>query len=335
MLARWVVAAMLTGLCALAPAHAKDLNDMVDENWSLAIHGGAGAITRDRLGERQRGEIEAGLGRALDAGSQVLTAGGSALDAVQAAIAVLEDDPHFNAGRGAVFTYEGKNELDAAIMDGRNRAAGAVAGLTHIRHPVALARAVMERSPHVFLSGEGAEEFARDHGFEMTDPSWFATEARRKALEEFKARKVSWFDIDLKYGTVGAVARDAQGHVAAATSTGGLTGKRWGRIGDSPVIGAGTYADDRTCAVSATGAGEFFIRAGVAHTICDRVRFLGESVQQAADAAIAEVGQLGGDGGVIVAGADGSTAFSFSTPGMYRGRADSAGMREIAMFGEE
>ena len=335
MLARWVVAVMLTGLCALAPAHAKDSNNMADKHWSLAIHGGAGVITRDRLDDKQRGEIEAALGLALGAGSNVLAAGGSSVDAVQAAIEVLEDDPHFNAGRGAVFTYEGRNELDAAIMDGRNRAAGAVTGVAHVRHPVALARAVMEHSPHVFLSGAGAEEFARERGFEMTDPAWFATEPRRKALEEFKARKVGWFDIDLKYGTVGAVARDAQGHLAAATSTGGLTGKRWGRIGDSPVIGAGTYADDRACAVSATGAGEFFIRAGVAHTICDRVRFLGETVRQAADATIKEVGELGGDGGVIVAGPDGSTAFSFNTPGMYRARADSSGEHEIALFGDD
>jgi beta-aspartyl-peptidase (threonine type) len=334
MLARWV-APMLLGLCALAPAHAKDSNDMADKHWSLAIHGGAGTITRDRLTEAQRAEIEAGLGAALDAGTKWLAAGGGAVDAVQAVIEVLEDDPHFNAGRGAVFTYEGRNELDAAIMDGGNRAAGAVAGVTHIRHPVALVRAVMTDSPHVFLSGAGAEEFAREKGFEMTDPSWFATEPRRKALEEFKARKVGWFDIDLKYGTVGAVARDEQGHLAAATSTGGLTGKRWGRIGDSPVIGAGTYADDRACAVSATGAGEFFIRAGVAHTICDRVRFLGETIQQAADATIKEVGELGGDGGVIVAGPDGSTAFSFNTSGMFRGRADSSGMHEIAVFGDD
>jgi beta-aspartyl-peptidase (threonine type) len=326
---------MLMGLCALASAQAKESKDMANKHWSLAIHGGAGAMTRDRLTEAQQAEIEAGLAAALDAGTKVLAAGGSAVDAVQAAIEVLEDDPHFNAGRGAVFTYEGRNELDAAIMDGSNRAAGAVTGVTHIRHPVALARAVMEHSPHVFLSGAGAEEFAREKGFEMTDPAWLATEPRRKALEEFKASKVSWFDIDLKYGTVGAVARDEAGHVAAATSTGGLTGKRWGRIGDSPVIGAGTYADDRACAVSATGAGEFFIRAGVAHTICDRVRFLGETIQQAADATIADVGELGGDGGVIVAAPDGNTAFSFNTPGMYRGRADSAGAREVRLFAEE
>jgi beta-aspartyl-peptidase (threonine type) len=334
MLARWVVP-VLIGLLALAPAHAKDSKDMADTRWSLAIHGGAGVITRERLDEAQRAEIEAGLNAALDAGSKVLGNGGSGVEAVQAAIEVLEDDPHFNAGRGAVFTYDGRNELDAAIMDGRTRAAGAVAGVTHIRHPVALARAVMDDGTHVFLSGAGAEEFARAKGFEMIDPAWFATPERRRQLEEFKARKVSWFDIDLKYGTVGAVARDAEGHVAAATSTGGLTGKRWGRIGDSPVIGAGTYADDRACAVSATGAGEFFIRAGVAHTICDRVRFLHEPIQQAADATIKEVGELGGDGGVIVAGPDGSTAFSFNTPGMYRGRADSKGLREVKIFGDD
>jgi beta-aspartyl-peptidase (threonine type) len=193
----------------------------------------------------------------------------------------------------------------------------------------------MVEGPHVFLGGEGAEAFAREKGFEMIDPAWFATEPRRAALEEFKASKAGWFDVDLKYGTVGAVARDAGGHVAAATSTGGLTSKRWGRIGDSPVIGAGTYADDRACAVSATGAGEYFIRAGVAHTICDRVLFLHETIQQAADATIAEVGALGGDGGVIVAAPDGSTAFSFNTPGMYRGRADSAGLHEIKIFGDE
>jgi beta-aspartyl-peptidase (threonine type) len=335
MLARWAVALALTGLCALAPAHAKESNAMADKHWSLAIHGGAGAITRERLDEAQQEEVRAGLAAALDAGSKVLAEGGSAVDAAQAAIEVLEDDPHFNAGRGAVFSYDGKNELDAAIMDGRDRAAGAVTGVTRIRHPVALARAVMADGPHVFLSGEGAEAFAREKGFEMTDPAWFATPQRLKALEEFKARKVGWFDVDLNYGTVGAVARDAEGHVAAATSTGGLTGKRWGRIGDSPVIGAGTYADDRACAVSATGAGEFFIRAGVAHTICDRVLFLQETIQQAADATIAEVAALGGDGGVIVAGPDGSTAFSFNTPGMYRGRADSAGLREVRIFADE
>jgi beta-aspartyl-peptidase (threonine type) len=265
----------------------------------------------------------------------VLAQGGSALDAVESAVVVLEDDPRFNAGRGAVFTYNGTNELDASIMDGRDLAAGAVTGVSHIKNPVKLARAVMERSPHVFLSGAGAEEFAREQGFEMVDPDYFATPERWRQLQELKARKLGWFDVDLKYGTVGAVALDREGHLAAATSTGGLTGKRWGRIGDSPVIGAGTYADDRGCAVSATGAGEYFIRAGVAHEICARMRLLGKSAQAAADAVIAEVGALGGDGGVIVAAPDGTTVFAFNTPGMYRGRADSSGTRQIGIFAGE
>ena len=306
----------------------------MDSRWSIAIHGGAGTILRDKLSNAQRREYEAGLGTALDAGTKLLAEGASALDAAAAAVVLLEDDPLFNAGRGATLTFDGKIELDAAIMDGRGRAAGAVAGVTTVRNPVLLARQVMERGPHVFLAGAGAERFAREQGFEAIDPAWFETPERRRQFDEFSARGGEWFDSSVKYGTVGAVARDAQGHVAAATSTGGLTGKRWGRIGDSPVIGACTYADDRAGAVSATGAGEFFIRAGVAHTICDRMRFLGETVQQAADACIAEVGELGGDGGVIVAGADGSTAFSFNTPGMYRGRADSSGMHEIAIFGD-
>ena len=307
----------------------------MDSRWSIAIHGGAGAIRRDKLSAAQRREYETGLGAALDAGAKVLAEGGSALDAVAAAVVLLEDDPLFNAGRGATFTFDGKIELDAAIMDGRDRAAGAVAGVTTVRHPVLLARAVMEQGPHVFLAGAGAERFAREHGFEAVDPAWFETPERRRQLEEFRQRKGAWFDSSVKYGTVGAVARDRAGHLAAATSTGGLTGKRWGRIGDSPVIGAGTYADDRGGAVSATGAGEFFIRAAVAHTISERMRLLGETVQQAADAAIVDVGALGGDGGVIAVGPDGSTAFAFNTPGMYRGRADGSGLREIAIFSDE
>jgi beta-aspartyl-peptidase (threonine type) len=308
---------------------------MSDGRWSIAIHGGAGTMDRATMSEAQRAEYEAALGAALDAGAGVLAAGGGALDAVEAAVVILEDDPHFNAGRGAVFTYNGTNELDAAIMDGRGRRAGAVTGVTHVKNPVRLARRVMEDSPHVFLGREGAEEFARDKGLELVDPDWFATPERWRQLQELKARNLGWFDVDLKYGTVGAVARDGDGHVAAATSTGGLTGKRWGRIGDSPVIGAGTYADDRACAVSATGAGEYFIRVGGAHEICARMRQLGESAQAAADAVIAEIGALGGDGGVIVAAPDGTTAFAFTTPGMYRGRADSGGLRELAIFAGE
>ena len=306
----------------------------MDSRWSIAIHGGAGTILRENLSDAQRREYETSLAQALEAGAKILSTGGSALDAVAAAVVLLEDNPLFNAGRGATFTFEGRIELDAAIMDGGNRAAGAVAGVTTIRNPVLLAREVMERSPHVFLGGSGADAFAREQGLEAVDPSWFETPERRRQLDEFRTRKGGWFDSSVKYGTVGAVARDGEGHVAAATSTGGLTGKRWGRIGDSPVIGAGTYADDRACAVSATGGGEYFMRAGAAKAICDRVLLLGESAQSAAEAVIAEVGDLGGDGGVIVAGVDGSTAFALNTAGMYRGRADSAGLREVKIFGD-
>ena len=335
MLTRWFVPTFALALAAWAfPARAQE-TPMNDGRWSIAIHGGAGTMDRATMSDAQRAEYEAALGTALDAGSAVLAAGGSALDAVEAAVVVMEDDPHFNAGRGAVFTYNGTNELDASIMDGRTRGAGAVTGVSHVKNPVRLARRVMEDSPHVFLSGAGAEEFARDKGIEMVDPDWFATPERWRQLQELKAKSLGWFDVDLKYGTVGAVARDRAGHLAAATSTGGLTGKRWGRIGDSPVIGAGTYADDRACAVSATGAGEFFIRAGVAHEICARMRLLGENAQAAADAVIAEVGMLGGDGGVIVAAPTGETVFAFNTPGMYRGRADSGGAREVAIFARE
>jgi len=304
--------------------------------WTLVIHGGAGILERDRVPPEQEAGAKAGLNAALDAGSRVLAAGGTALDAVQAAVQVLEDDPHFNAGRGAVFTWEGRNELDAAIMDGATRAAGAVSSTTTTRHPIDAARAVMEHSPHVMLSGPGADRFAREQGLEQVDNSWFATPERRGQLDKMKANDaLDWFDVDLKYGTVGAVAMDVQGHVATATSTGGLTGKRWGRVGDTPVIGAGTYADDRAGAVSATGAGEFFIRAGVAHEICARVRFTGETLQQAADAVMAETRALGGTGGVILAGPDGEMAWSFNTPGMYRGKASSSGERIVAIFGDD
>ena len=303
--------------------------------WSIAIHGGAGTISRETLTPEREAEYRAALAAARDAGAEVLVAGGNALDAVEAAIVLLEDDPKFNAGRGAVLTWDGTAELDAAIMDGRTRAAGAAAGLTRTRNPIRLARAVMENSGHVFLAGEGADAFSRERGLEQVDPGWFVTPERQRQLEEMKTRKLSAFQVEFKYGTVGAVAVDTTGHVAAGTSTGGTTGKRWGRIGDAPVIGAGTYADDRACAVSATGAGEFFIRAGVAHEICARMRMKGESAQAAADAAIAEVATLGGSGGVIVAAPDGATAFAFNTSGMYRARADSTGLAETAIFPED
>jgi beta-aspartyl-peptidase (threonine type) len=299
--------------------------------WAIAIHGGAGAMSPEMLPPGTEQGFRDALASARDAGAAVLGGGGTALDAVEAAVVLLEDDPRFNAGRGAVLTYHGTTELDAAIMDGATRAAGAVAAATHTRNPIRLARAVMEQSPHVFLSGPGADEFSRDHGLEQVDPDWFATAERWRQLQELKAKKLGWYDVDLKYGTVGAVALDRHGHLAAATSTGGLTGKRWGRIGDSPLIGAGTYADDRACAVSATGAGEFFIRVGAAHEIAARVRLGGESAQAAAEAVIAEIGALGGSGGVIIAAPDGATGFAFNTPGMFRARADSAGIREVGI----
>ncbi len=303
--------------------------------WTLVIHGGAGVIERARIKPEQDKAIRAALALSLETGSAILKKGGTSLDAVEAAVRILEDDPHFNAGRGAVFTYEGTNELDAAIMDGRDRKAGAITGITKTKNPIGLARAVMEKSPHVMLSREGADQFAVEQGLEQVDPSYFATPERRRQLDEMKANKLSAFDVDLKYGTVGAVAVDQSGHVAAATSTGGLTGKRWGRIGDSPLIGAGTYADDRACAVSATGAGEFFIREGVAHEICARVRFNREKIVQAADTVMADVKALGGSGGVIVVHPDGSGGWSFNTPGMYRGRISSTKAAEVAIYGDE
>jgi beta-aspartyl-peptidase (threonine type) len=299
------------------------------------VHGGAGILTRDTVSAATDATARAGLDAALTAGETVLAGGGSALDAVEAAVRVLEDDPTFNSGRGAVLTFDGAIELDAAIMDGRNRDAGAVAGVGRSRHPVTLARAVMDHSPHVLLAGAGAEVFAREQGIEQVDPDWFMTAERREQLDRMKANPDSWFDVDMKYGTVGAVAVDAHGHVAAATSTGGVTGKRWGRVGDSPLVGAGTYADDRACAVSATGSGEFFIRIGVGHEIAARIRFTGEGVQAAADHVLAETQALGGTGGVITVTPAGDVAWSFTTPGMYRGRAGAGGDRQVAIFGDE
>lgn len=360
---RILLVALLGLFAATAPLNAQEGDG---ESWSIAIHGGAGTLTRDDMTPEKQAEYESVLQQALDAGSQVLRDGGTALDAVAAVITRLEDDPKFNAGRGAVFTWEGTNELDAAIMDGNGRRAGAVTGVTTVRHPIALARAVMEDGRHVFLSGAGAEQFAQERGLERVDPAWFATPARRDALERLKAEDLSALDVDRKFGTVGAVAMDMHGNLAAGTSTGGLTGKRWGRIGDSPVIGAGTYADNRACAVSATGSGEYFIRVGVAQEICMRLRYrfrteidaaqatvpLDEEgfptyiihasefgleagqAQEEADAVMEEVGALGGDGGVIVMTPWGDALFSFNTSGMYRGRASSAGVNEVAIFAD-
>jgi len=295
--------------------------------WKLVIHGGAGVIERASTSPQKDAAIRAGLEAALNAGSEVLDCGGSALDAVEAAVRQLEDDPSFNAGRGAVFTHEGGIELDAAVMDGRDRTAGAVAGVTATRNPVSLARAVMEKAPHVFLSGAGADQFAREQGLEQVPPGWFETDERRQQLEKVKATRSEAFDVELKYGTVGAVALDGHGHMAAATSTGGLTGKRWGRVGDTPVIGAGTYADDRSAAVSGTGTGEMFIRAVAGHQLADRLRLTGEALQQALDGVLADIESLGGRGGLIAVSSGGDAAWGFTTPGMYRGMADARGRR--------
>ena len=332
--------ALIAGILAMSLAAPSSAAQTGSPRWTLVVHGGAGTIERARITPEQDSAIREALGRALSAGTAILEGGGSAVDAVAAAVQLLEDDPHFNAGRGAVLTYDGAIELDAAIMDGGDRRAGAVARLSTTRHPIAAARAVMTASPHVLLTGAEADGFAAAQGLEQVENRWFETPERRRQLDELRARQTSdagasWYDVDLKYGTVGAVALDAAGHVAAATSTGGLTGKRWGRIGDSPLIGAGTYADDRACAVSATGAGEYFIRVGVAHEICARARLSGEGLQAAADAVMAEVRGLGGSGGVIVTGPGGEAVFSFTTPGMYRARATSAGERQVAIYGDE
>jgi beta-aspartyl-peptidase (threonine type) len=277
----------------------------------------------------------ADLERALDAGYAVLERGGASLDAVVAAVKVLEDSPLFNAGKGAVFSHAGINELDAAIMDGATQKAGAVAGVRHIRNPIELARMVMERTSHVLLAGEGAEEFALEQGVDLVPGSYFYTERRWKQLEDAqKAEQTASVEDDIGYfGTVGAVARDSKGNLAAATSTGGMTNKRWGRIGDSPIIGAGTYADNATCAVSATGSGEYFIRAVVAHEICARVRLAGVSAAAAArDVIHGKLQQIGGDGGVIVVDKDGAISLEFNTEGMFRGARDSRGRRDVAIY---
>lgn len=301
--------------------------------WTLVIHGGAGQIRRDSTDTATDQAVRAALGEALDAGSKLLASGGSALDAIEAAVRVLEDDPCFNAGRGSVFTADGVNELDAAMMDGATRAAGAVSAVTLTRNPVSLARKVMSQGPHVMLSGAGADRFAAEHGLEQVDPTWFRVEERWRQFQEMRASGT--FDADLKYGTVGAVAIDAHGHLAAATSTGGLTGKRWNRIGDSPVIGAGTWADDRGAATSCTGSGEHFIRAGAAHEVSSRVRFGAESIGDAAGGTIGEIGALGGVGGIISIDRAGIGGWCFNTPGMYRALSSGTGDRVVALYGDE
>ena len=288
--------------------------------FGLAIHGGAGTLPRADLGQAQELAYRAGLAEALDAGYAVLHAGGASLDAVTRAVVVLEDNPLFNAGRGAVFTLDGRNELDASIMEGSTLRAGSVCGLTRIKNPIELARAVMEHSDFVMLSGIGAEEFAASRGIEFVAPAYFHTPERWRQLERIQGGDDGVSPLTISHaGTVGAVALDARGRLAAATSTGGMTGKRFNRIGDSPIIGAGTYADDRSCAVSASGHGEIFIRAAVAHDICARMRFGGRRVLDAVrEVVFEELPALHGKGGVIAIDAQGAIAMEFNSEGMFR-----------------
>lgn len=312
---------------------------------AIAVHGGAGTITREDLSPEREAAIRATLQTALEHGHKVLQDGGSSLDAVTAAITVMEDSPLFNAGKGAVFNCAEQNELDAAIMDGATWRAGAVAGLTHTKNPVLLARLVLEESPHVLLVGDGAESFGRQHGIEMVDPEYFQTVYRLEQLHALQAREkvkgcgdgiaaLGGFD-PLSFGTVGAVALDADGNLAAATSTGGMTNKRFGRVGDVPVIGAGTYADNGTAAISATGHGEYFIRTVAAFRISSRMAFLGESVEEAANAVVMDLlKNMGGGGGVIAIDGEGNIAMPFNTSGMYRGWIDVDGEMGTAIYKE-
>jgi beta-aspartyl-peptidase (threonine type) len=292
--------------------------------WGLVLHGGAGTISRDKLTPEREAIMRADLERALREAHGVLAHGGSSLDAVTAAIVILEDSPYFNAGKGAVFTHDGVNELDAAIMSGKTRAAGAVASVRTVKNPIKLARAVMEQSRHVMMVGTGADEFAKASGIEQVDPPYFRTEERWQQLQEALEED--------KFGTVGAVALDRSGALAAGTSTGGLTNKRYGRVGDSPIIGAGTYADER-CGVSATGHGELFIRYTVARDICARVEYAGVSLAQAAhDVVEVELVKAKGDGGIIAMDASGHWALTFNTPGMYRGYIGDDGVPHVDIY---
>lgn len=339
----------LAALAALTLAGAAE----AAPKWSIVVHGGAGVIERKDLTPEQEKAYRAAMTKATEAGAAVLRRGGSALDAIEAAIRLMEDDPLFNAGRGAVFTAEGRNELDAAIMEGRTLKAGAVAGVTRTRHPITLARAVMEKSPHVMMMGTGADRFAADQKIEQVDPSYFYTDRRWRALEQFLAREKLPIPAkpagaggadpakglahdEGKKGTVGVAAMDQAGNLAAGTSTGGTTGKRWGRVGDAPIIGAGTYASNASCAVSATGTGEYFIRLTVAREVCALVEHKGMSLQAAADEVIQKkLTALGGDGGVIAVGKDGQIAWSYNTSGMYRAKAGDGVPLSVGVYKDE
>ncbi len=315
---------------------------------AIAIHGGAGTILKENMSATMEAEYRAKLEEALTAGYEILETGGNSLDAVVAAIQVMEESPLFNAGKGAVFTNNEKNELDAAIMDGKTRLAGTVAGITTVKSPVAAARAVMEKSPHVMMIGQGAEQFAKEQGLEIVDPSYFYTKKRYDQLQKIKETEKQQLDHsneqgsllpqfpDQKFGTVGAVAVDQEGNLAAATSTGGMTNKRYGRVGDVPIIGAGTYADNNTCAVSATGHGEYFIRSVVAYDISALMKYKNMNLKEAAEEVVLKkLVDFGGDGGVISIDRAGNIAMPFNTSGMYRGSIDTQGKLYIGIYKEE
>ncbi|MDT1062397.1 isoaspartyl peptidase/L-asparaginase [Paracoccus sp. CPCC 101403] len=312
---------------------------MTDFTPVIALHGGAGTILPSNMTPQKEAEYHAALRACLQAGLDVLRQDGAALDAVTAAVMALEADPLFNAGRGAVFTSAARHEMDAAVMDGATRACGAIAGICGPRHPILAARAVMETTEHVFLSGAGAADFCARSGLEMMPDDWFGTPARRAALEaELERRRQNIPDDGdpaRKHGTVGAVACDARGHLAAATSTGGMTAKLPGRVGDSPVIGAGTWADDETAAISATGHGEYFIRWAVGHEIDARMRWAGQDLPKAAGDVVTELGARGGSGGLVAVDRKGNVSLPFNSPGMYRAWCGRDGVIHTGIFGQD
>jgi L-asparaginase / beta-aspartyl-peptidase len=345
----------LAASAAMSPAATPSSHD---QPFGLVIHGGAGVITRDRFTPELEAAYRAALKQSLEAGYAVLAAGGSALDAVIAAIKPLEDSPLFNAGKGAVLNADGRCELDASIMDGRTLDAGAITGVHRVKNPITLARAVMEKSPHVMFTGTGAERFAEQiGGIEFVPNDYFVTERRREDLKRAQEKEKTErgrraaagragpvfatndgndpLDLERKWGTVGCAALDRNGNLAAGTSTGGMTNKKFGRVGDSPIIGAGTYANNATCALSATGHGEYFIRTAVAHDVSAQMEYKGATLEQAAAATLAKVAQLGGDGGVVAIDRRGNVAMPFNTPGMYRGFRLSTGAGAVEIFGEK
>ncbi|MEO0625911.1 MAG: isoaspartyl peptidase/L-asparaginase [Bacteroidota bacterium] len=318
-----------------------DTTDAPD--WALVIHGGAGTILPEHMTDDRAADIRAAMSQAIAAGEEVLSNGGTATDAVEATIHILEDSPHFNAGKGAVFTHDGTNSLDASFMTGHDRQAGAVAGVTNIKNPISLARAVLDHSEHVMLSGQGAEDFALSRGMDTISADWFYTEGRYQSLQRVLEQEAEGHSStgailnapDRKYGTVGCVALDQQGNIAAGTSTGGMTNKRYDRIGDSPVIGAGTFADNASCGVSCTGHGEYFIRWAVAHDVHARMTYGGASLEEAANAVIHEVlPEVGGSGGLIALDQAGNISMPFNTPGMYRGYKRAGEEEYIEFYGE-